>query len=152
MKQRNKEASQLKGDNEKSPLKQEMRAQYSMQQRACVARISYSALACPKLSLEPARQFRLDFEWRELRKRPTSACSKYDFITSCGRGLRGIFRPLRPRPRSSDMAPKPTSACAHVAWTILRPDVLVPDLAIWNQRKRLSFRGLRISEGRISDG
>ena len=136
----------------KEPLKQEMKAQYSMQQRVCVARLTYFVLARPKLSLEPIRQFMLDFERRELRKRPTSACSKSDFIASCGRGLRGTFGPLRPRPRSSDMAPDPTSAYAHVAWTILRPEVLVPDLEIWNQRKRLSFRGLRNSECRISDG
>ena len=125
MKQRNKEASQLKGDNEKSPLKQEMRAQYSMQQRACVARISYSALACPKLSLEPARQFRLDFEWRELRKRPTSACSHLICTAFCGRSFWGRYCPtpfasshVRPNSKSHFVMPRTLHGqyCALRCW------------------------------------
>jgi len=47
---------------------------------------------------------------------------------------------------------KPLRNAANVAWAILRPEMLVPDLAIWNQGKRLSFRGLRITEVRIADG
>ena len=62
----------------------------------------------PKLVYGMDWPFKLDFERRELRKRPTSACSRSIFMADCGRSFRGMCTPLHSRPRHSILCQKPT--------------------------------------------
>jgi hypothetical protein len=67
----------------------------------------------PKWLFGLAWPFRLRFERRELRKRPTSACSHLIFTACCGRSFRGRYYPtpfasshVRPNPKSHFVMPR----------------------------------------------